>query len=78
MVALIPGGLWGVGSIVSHVKVGQQVKRGDLIGRFGYGGSSILLVFEPGGVDFTLPGITGEGEGPHITIGTEIGVMKKD
>ncbi len=74
LVAVIPVGFWGVGSIVSDVKVGQKVKKGDMIGRFGYGGSSILMVFQPGAIDFTVPRIDGEGEWPPITVGEKIGV----
>jgi len=44
---------WGVGSIINLAKKGEVVKKGDLMGHFGYGGSSILLIFEPGKIEFT-------------------------
>ncbi|MAE07447.1 MAG: hypothetical protein CL661_01655, partial [Bacteroidetes bacterium] len=49
MVAMIPVGFWGVGSIITYdnIKKGYQITKGEKIGRFGYGGSSILLIFEP-------------------------------
>ena len=47
LVAMVAIGFWGVGSISSEVRPGQQLKRGDYMGHFGYGGSSILLAFEP-------------------------------
>merc|ERR1719242_1459363 len=34
------------------VKVGDDVKRGDVAGEFRFGGSTILLLFEPHKVDF--------------------------
>ncbi|MCG8377181.1 MAG: phosphatidylserine decarboxylase [Chlorobiales bacterium] len=55
LVAMIPVGFWGVGSIRSEVKTGDYIEKGQEIGHFGYGGSSILLVFEPGAVDISLP-----------------------
>lgn len=57
LVAMIPVGFWGVGSIVTEekVKVGSRIEKGDEMGHFLYGGSSIVLVFEPGKVKFSLP-----------------------
>lgn len=55
LVAMIPIGFWGVGSIVTEpkVKVGNYINKGEEIGHFKYGGSSILLIFEPGTVKFS-------------------------
>mmetsp|Transcript_24794 Transcript_24794/g.44904 ORF Transcript_24794/g.44904 Transcript_24794/m.44904 type:complete len:484 (-) Transcript_24794:282-1733(-) len=47
LVAMIAIGFFGVGSIISEVKEGQELKKGEYMGHFGYGGSSILLAFEP-------------------------------
>lgn len=55
LVAMIPVGFWGVGSIINEVKAGDYIEKGQEMGHFGYGGSSILLVFEPGRVDLSLP-----------------------
>lgn len=55
LVAMIPVGFWGVGSIISEVQAGDYVEKGQEMGHFGYGGSSILLVFEPGAVEMSLP-----------------------
>ena len=54
-VAMIPVGFWGVGSIVSEYSSGDYVKKGDKIGHFEYGGSSIILIFEPDAIKFTIP-----------------------
>jgi len=56
-VAMIPVGFWGVGSIVTECQVGDYLEKGQEMGHFAYGGSSILLVFEPGAIAFT-PEIT--------------------
>jgi phosphatidylserine decarboxylase len=47
LVAMIAIGFFGVGSITSEVRPMQKLKKGDYMGHFGYGGSSILLAFEP-------------------------------
>lgn len=48
LVAMIAIGFWGVGSIINQVPEGATLKKGDNMGHFGYGGSSIVLAFEPG------------------------------
>lgn len=47
LVAMVAIGFWGVGSIISEVAAGATLKKGDRMGHFGYGGSSIVLAFEP-------------------------------
>ncbi|OXH00057.1 phosphatidylserine decarboxylase [Cryptococcus neoformans A5-35-17] len=39
-----------VGSILSSVEEGQEVKRGDELGYFAFGGSTIVCLFEKGAV----------------------------
>eukprot|EP00798_Chlamydomonas_sp_ICE-L_P013638 gene13638-19520_t len=52
---MIPVGFWGVGSMTIDARVGQVVQKGDYIGHFNYGGSSIVLAFEPGhDISFTV------------------------
>lgn len=74
LVAMIPVGFWGVGSIFTNeeIEVGASVTKGQLMGRFGYGGSSILLVFEPGKIRFSNKNIKKGWE--SVKPGTEIGV----
>lgn len=48
LVAMIAIGFWGVGSITSAIKENASIKRGQYMGHFGYGGSSIVLAFERG------------------------------
>ncbi|PRQ04003.1 Phosphatidylserine decarboxylase proenzyme [Enhygromyxa salina] len=47
LVAMIAIGFWGVGSIVNLVDEGATLTKGDRMGHFAYGGSSIVLAFEP-------------------------------
>ena len=37
-----------MGSIINAVQKGDQIEAGQYMGHFGYGGSSIVLAFEPG------------------------------
>jgi phosphatidylserine decarboxylase len=37
-----------VGSIKTTVEEGQEVKRGEEFGYFSFGGSTIVVLFEPG------------------------------
>ncbi len=75
LVAMIPVGFWGVGSIESIVEENSYVKKGQKIGNFGFGGSSILLIFEPGKIDFTVQNI--EDKWMPIKAGKEIGRVPK-
>lgn len=48
LVAMIAIGFWGVGSIINGIGDGTpEIKKGDYMGHFGYGGSSIVLAFSP-------------------------------
>jgi len=47
LVAMIAIGFWGVGSIVNALKDNAEITRGQYMGHFGYGGSSIVLAFHP-------------------------------
>ena len=81
LVAMIPVGFWGVGSIITEpeVKVGNYIKKGEEIGHFKYGGSSILLIFEPDVVKFTLSipvQVTGD-EGISVKVRQKIGISTK-
>ncbi len=47
LVAMVAIGFWGVGSIINAVETGASIEKGQYMGHFGYGGSSIVLAFEP-------------------------------
>lgn len=46
LVAMIAIGFWGVGSITNTIEEGATIEKGQYMGHFGYGGSSIVLAFE--------------------------------
>ncbi|MCK5785997.1 MAG: phosphatidylserine decarboxylase [Candidatus Sabulitectum sp.] len=71
IVAMIPVGFWGVGSIINECQVGDYIEKGQELGHFAYGGSSILLVFEPGVIQF-IPEITEESQ--PVQVRSRIGV----
>ena len=79
LVAMIPVGFWGgVGSIVTeaNIKEDYQITKGEKIGRFGYGGSSIVLVFEPGKIEFTIDDI--EKSWKDVKPGMQIGISSNN
>lgn len=55
MVCIIPIGITEISSVDIRVKVGQRIERGEELGWFSYGGSSMCLVFQPGAIEkFTI------------------------
>ncbi|WEV29218.1 phophatidylserine decarboxylase associated domain-containing protein [Streptomyces sp. 71268] len=50
VVCVMPVGITEISSLTIGVTPGQQVNKGDELGRFSYGGSSMVLVFQPGAV----------------------------
>lgn len=50
MVCVIPIGITEISSVTITVKERQKVKKGQELGRFSYGGSTLALVFQPGAV----------------------------
>jgi phosphatidylserine decarboxylase len=52
MVCVIPIGITEISSVTISAKQGQKVKKGDELGYFSYGGSSMCLVFQPGAIDY--------------------------
>jgi phosphatidylserine decarboxylase len=51
-IAFVAIGALLVGSIQFTVEEGQKVKRGDELGYFAYGGSTIIVVFPKGLITF--------------------------
>ncbi len=47
LVAMVAIGFWGVGSIHNAFQENGPVAKGQYMGHFAYGGSSIVLAFEP-------------------------------
>ncbi len=80
LVCVIPIGITEVSSVTLTVKQGQKVKKGDEIGYFSYGGSSMCLVFERGAIaryTITAPKRTGDlDHGPKIKVNAAIAQAK--
>lgn len=53
-VAVVAVGAMLVGSIVyvPGVKIGATVRRGQCLGKFQYGGSTVITIFQKGGIEF--------------------------
>lgn len=50
-VVVMPVGITEVSSIRHTVKVGDHVEKGQEVGRFSYGGSSLAIMFQPGAIN---------------------------
>ena len=79
MVCVIPIGITEISSVEITVKAGEKVEKGDQLGYFSYGGSTLALVFEHGAIDhFTAPsppkGAFDPGDGPPIQVNAQIAV----
>ncbi len=51
VVCVMPVGITEISSIRHTVKVGDHVTKGQEIGRFSYGGSSLATIFQPGAIN---------------------------
>ncbi len=76
VVVVIPIGITEISSVTIGVTKGDQVGKGEELGYFSYGGSSMCLVFEPGviksfSVPAPAPGSDPDG-GPKIKVRGEI------
>lgn len=50
-VAVLPIGITEISSVTINVKLGDELKKGDELGYFSYGGSTLVLVFEKGMIE---------------------------
>lgn len=56
MVCVVPIGITEISSVQIRVKEGDRLKKGDELGYFSYGGSSMAIVFQQSAIDhFTVP-----------------------
>lgn len=73
MVALVPVGMSEVSSVTITANQGQEVKKGDDLGYFGYGGSDIVMVFQKqSNVTFAADA------GQHYRVGEQIALAQPD
>lgn len=75
-VCVIPIGITEISSITIEVKVGQRVKKGEELGYFSYGGSTLCLVFQPKAIkQFNVYGPTKSNpQGEPINVNSQIAV----
>jgi phosphatidylserine decarboxylase len=79
MVCVIPIGITEISSVTITAKSGHKVKKGDELGYFSYGGSSMCLVFQPGAIDqFTVPNRVSDDPdgGPSIRVNAQIALAR--
>lgn len=80
MVCVIPIGITEISSVTLEVGSGDRVKKGDELGYFSYGGSSMCLVFQPGAIDhFTVPNRPPDSnpdDGPPIKVNARIAIAR--
>jgi phosphatidylserine decarboxylase len=76
MVCVIPIGITEISSVTIQVRPGDRLKKGDELGCFSYGGSSMCLVFQPGAIQkFTVkepPPGSDPDDGPPIQVNAQI------
>lgn len=80
LVAVMPIGMSQVSSVnfEENVKVGAKVKKGDPLGYFLFGGSDIVMIFQPqAGFALTAPALDAESY-KHIYMGEAYGIMHGD
>ena len=79
MVCVIPIGITEISSVTIGVTKGQRVKKGDELGYFSYGGSTLALLFQPGAVERYIPknphGKAGD-DGPQIEVNAQIATAR--
>jgi phosphatidylserine decarboxylase len=78
MVCVIPIGITEISSVTIEVAIGQKLAKGDELGYFSYGGSSLCLVFKQGAIDeFTMGDpppkpVTDPTSGPAVEVNAQI------
>lgn len=77
MVCVIPIGITEISSVSFSIKQGDTVAKGDELGYFSYGGSSLAVVFQPKAIKhFTVPQNTSgnQDDGPPIFVSAQIAI----
>lgn len=75
-VCVIPIGITEISSVIIQAKVGQRVNKGDELGYFSYGGSTLCLAFQPKAVkNFTVKGPSKtNSQGDAIDVNAQIAI----
>ncbi len=78
LVCVIPIGITEISSVNIQVKVGDRVEKGQELGWFSYGGSSMCLVFQPDAISqFTVVNPLPDSDsdnGPFVRVGAQIAI----
>jgi len=79
LVAMLPVGMSQIASVnwIPSLHVGQQLKRGDEMGFFQFGGSDVILIFQQGVEVNLLSKPDGEGGYQHQLMGEALARLKK-
>lgn len=73
-IGMVPVGMFTISSIHFARTQDDNISKGNELGNFAYGGSAIILLFEPNSVNITIP----LDRGPvHVKMGQKIGSFKK-
>lgn len=78
-VVVMPIGITEISSVRFSVEQGQHVEKGDELGYFSYGGSTLAVVFQPGAIrKFTTKNPHGKepDNGPPIDVNAEIAIAR--
>ena len=73
LVGMVCVGMFTISSIEFTQQVGSVVVKGDELGNFAYGGSAIILLFEPNRVEISIPI---EDKPVHVQMGQQIAESK--
>ncbi|NMH89559.1 phosphatidylserine decarboxylase family protein [Flavivirga algicola] len=78
LVAVMPIGITEISSIKIEVGVGDHVKKGEELGTFSYGGSSLCLIFQKGAIkQFTVvnpaPDVNSN-NGPYVRVRAQVAI----
>ncbi|HEX8100150.1 MAG TPA: phosphatidylserine decarboxylase family protein [Actinomycetota bacterium] len=80
MVCVMPIGITEISSVTIEVGVGDQVEKGDELGYFSYGGSTMCLVFQRGAIDHLTvhqpPPGSNPDDGPPIKVNAQIAIAR--
>jgi phosphatidylserine decarboxylase len=80
LVCVMPIGITEISSVRFSVSEGDYVTKGQELGYFSYGGSSMCLVFQPGAIDqFTVPNRVANSDpddGPPIRVNAQIAIAR--
>jgi phosphatidylserine decarboxylase precursor len=78
LVAILPIGMSQICSVKfeDNIQVGTRVKKGDMLGCFLFGGSDIVMIFQPGAGFVLEPAGGGSGQSyKHILMGEKYGIL---